>query len=71
MAKSNRREQTEESSVRDQANDGTMMSRVQEPAYDDIARRAYALYEARGAEPGHDLDDWLTAETEARQQRAL
>ena len=31
---------------------------------DDIARRAYELYERRGAEPGHDLDDWLMAEVE-------
>ena len=33
-------------------------------ARDDIARRAYELYERRGAEPGHDLDDWLNAEVE-------
>ena len=25
---------------------------------DDIARRAYELYERRGREHGHDLDDW-------------
>jgi len=31
---------------------------------DDIARRAYEFYERRGAEPGHDLDDWLMAEVE-------
>lgn len=31
---------------------------------DDVARRAYELYEARGAEPGADLDDWLRAERE-------
>lgn len=31
---------------------------------DDVARRAYELYEARGAEPGRDLDDWLRAEHE-------
>ena len=30
----------------------------------DIARRAYALYEARGREHGHDVDDWLQAERE-------
>jgi len=30
----------------------------------DIARRAYELYEARGREHGHDLDDWLQAERE-------
>ena len=31
---------------------------------DDITRRAYELYERRGAKPGHDLDDWLMAEVE-------
>lgn len=31
---------------------------------DDVARRAYELYQARGAEPGGDLDDWLRAERE-------
>jgi hypothetical protein len=30
----------------------------------DIARRAYELYETRGREHGHDLDDWLQAERE-------
>ena len=31
---------------------------------DAIARRAYGLYEERGREHGHDLDDWLQAERE-------
>lgn len=29
-----------------------------------IARRAYAKWEARGCEHGHDLEDWLEAEIE-------
>jgi hypothetical protein len=29
-----------------------------------IARRAYELYETRGREDGHDLEDWLRAEEE-------
>ena len=29
-----------------------------------IRVRAYELYEERGCEDGHDLDDWLQAETE-------
>lgn len=29
-----------------------------------IAKRAYELYAARGYEQGHDLDDWLDAEQE-------
>jgi len=32
--------------------------------HDAIARRAYELYLARGAAPGHDRDDWIQAERE-------
>ena len=32
----------------------------------DIARRAYELFEKRGCEHGHDVDDWLQAERELR-----
>lgn len=31
---------------------------------DEIRRRAYELYEARGGEEGHDLEDWNQAEAE-------
>jgi Protein of unknown function (DUF2934) len=31
---------------------------------EEIRRRAYALYEQRGREDGHDIDDWLRAEVE-------
>ncbi len=32
---------------------------------DDLIRvRAYQLYEERGREDGHELDDWLMAESE-------
>ena len=37
-----------------------------EPTPDEVARRAYELYEARGGESGADLDDWLRAERELR-----
>jgi hypothetical protein len=33
---------------------------------DQIARRAYELYCARGREDGYDLDDWLQAERDLR-----
>lgn len=36
-------------------------------AENEIARRAYDRYLARGCEPGHDLDDWLDAERELQQ----
>ena len=37
-------------------------------AQGDVARRAYRLYLTRGAEHGHDLDDWLQAERELRSE---
>jgi Protein of unknown function (DUF2934) len=38
------------------------------PSHDEIAARAYALYEARGASHGDDLNDWLDAEHELLQE---
>lgn len=35
-----------------------------EEQLDQIRRRAYELYEARGQEEGHDVEDWLQAEAE-------
>ena len=34
------------------------------PSADEVAKRAYELFEKRGGEPGHELEDWLTAEAE-------
>lgn len=36
------------------------------PSPDEIAARAYARYESRGGEDGHDVEDWLEAERELR-----
>jgi hypothetical protein len=35
-----------------------------------IRRRAFELYEQRGHEEGHDLDDWLRAEAELSREVA-
>ena len=40
------------------------------PTYDEIARRAYALFEARGGSPGGTWDDWLVAEQQLRAERS-
>ncbi len=40
------------------------------PAREQIERRAYEIYLARGGEPGRELEDWLQAERELREQRA-
>jgi len=38
---------------------------VADPKRDDeIRRRAWMLYEQRGREDGHDIEDWLRAEAE-------
>jgi len=34
-----------------------------------IAARAYELYAQRGYQEGHDRDDWLEAEREAREHQ--
>lgn len=34
--------------------------------HDEIARRAYDLFERRGRQHGRDLEDWLQAERELR-----
>ncbi len=38
--------------------------------YEQIARRAYEIYLARGSEPGRELEDWLQAERELRNERS-
>ena len=37
---------------------------------EQIRRRAHELYEQRGGDDGHELDDWLQAESEVTQQKA-
>ncbi|HEU0007810.1 MAG TPA: DUF2934 domain-containing protein [Terriglobia bacterium] len=41
-----------------------MTRRNLESLDDEIARRAYELYEARGFVDGFDVEDWLQAEQE-------
>ena len=36
---------------------------------DQIRRRAYELYEQRGSTDGHELGDWLQAESEVAQKK--
>jgi hypothetical protein len=42
------------------------MTEANSPQIDQIARRAYELFLARGSEHGHDVEDWLQAEREIR-----
>jgi hypothetical protein len=38
-------------------------------SYDEVARRAYEIYVARGRGEGSDLEDWLRAERELLRER--
>ena len=39
-------------------------SAADSPRAEEIRIRAYEIYLERGAQPGHDLDDWVQAERE-------
>jgi hypothetical protein len=41
---------------------------LQNPTCEEIARRAYEIYLSRGAQDGHDLDDWLQAEIQLKKE---
>jgi Protein of unknown function (DUF2934) len=43
---------------------------MQIPTSEEIAKRAYAIYLSRGAEHGHDVNDWLQAEAQLKRQFA-
>ena len=40
------------------------------PSPEEVARRAYEIYLARGGEPGHEQEDWLRAEKELKERAA-
>ena len=40
------------------------------PTIEEIRQRAHQIFMARGATPGTELDDWLRAEHELKQERA-
>jgi hypothetical protein len=40
------------------------VERAAGPSRDEIARRAYQLFEERGREPGREWEDWFRAERE-------
>ena len=43
---------------------GRLRQLMRIPNHEELARRAYELFLARGGEAGHDVDDWLQAEHE-------
>jgi hypothetical protein len=43
---------------------GTYSGRRTSPTHDEIAQLAFSLYESRGRQDGHHIEDWLCAEQE-------
>jgi hypothetical protein len=64
-AQQRNRESLREVELRPRDND-TEIERLNSLDPDDIARRAYERFEARGGEHGRDQQDWFEAEREAR-----
>ena len=44
--------------------------RMTDVAHDHIALRAYELYEERGREPGHEMEDWLKAQHDIEERNS-
>jgi hypothetical protein len=51
----------------DPAAERAQLSATGEPTREQIERRAYELYLARGAADGQDIEDWLHAERDLRE----
>ncbi len=49
----------------------TPVSPAVRPSTEEIARRAYELFQLRGATHGHDLEDWLQAERDLGARRSV
>jgi hypothetical protein len=49
---------------------GETLDHLHEPAREEIERRAYELFLARGEVPGFDQDDWLQAERELKEPQS-
>ena len=43
---------------------GKYTGRRTSPTHDEIGQLAFSLYEARGRQDGHHVEDWLLAEQE-------
>ena len=35
---------------------------TRKPSHDEIAQRAFELYQRRGCQPGHEMEDWIEAQ---------
>lgn len=50
-------------------NDSRRTTHSVPPTVEEIRQRAHEIFLARGSTPGKELDDWLRAEQELKQER--
>ena len=62
-----RRRATREGSDRRRPRIRSAAATARDDGHEDIARRAYDIFERHGREHGRDLEDWLQAERERRE----
>ena len=43
---------------------------TRKPSHDEIAQRAFELYQRRGCQPGHETEDWLEAQKQLSSEPA-
>jgi hypothetical protein len=55
---------TDEPDVQKKATASPLVGAGAAPSVEDIARRAYEIYEREGRQPGTELQNWLKAEAE-------
>lgn len=67
MKRRNRSVQTQASAPPKEDGVATIMKlKLQHPTREQIERRAYEIFQARGDAPGTELSDWLQAEHELK-----
>jgi hypothetical protein len=61
-----RRTKSPNTQTDEKAGRATTQPKPPAPTAEQIQRRAYEIFEARGGAPGHEWDDWLLAEYELK-----
>jgi len=63
------KKKTEVTSARSVSAAARPVAKRTEPSYEEISQRARQIWESSGCQPGHDLENWLRAESELRNGR--
>lgn len=67
--KSRERRTRASASTLERSDESGLAKPIEGPSHEQIARRANELFVERGRQEGHDVEDWLRAESELAQGR--